>query len=102
MTGCNAANGSYCSDDAELLQGILREELGYDGYVMTDWGGYGDKGMPGLLAAGVSWIAPGSNDDTYVTPIVEALASEELSRGRVQDNLVRMVKALVKFSNSIG
>lgn len=102
MTGYNAANGSYCSDDAELLQGILREELEFDGYVMTDWGGYGDKGMPGLLAAGVSWVAPGSNDDTYVTPIAEALASGELSRGRVQDNLVRMVKGLVRFPNSAG
>lgn len=96
MTGYNAANGSYCSDDHGLLRGILREEMGFEGFVMTDWNGYGDQGMPALLDAGICWIAPGSPDDTFVKPIVEALQSGELSRARVQRNLVNLVKVMLK------
>lgn len=97
MTGYNAANGAYCADDPELLQGILREELGFTGYVMTDWNGYGNLGTDRLAAAGVSWIAPGSPDDTLVAPVVEALASGRLSRARLQKNLVDLVRVIVKY-----
>ncbi len=96
MTGYNAANGVYCADDPGLLRGILREELGFDGFVMTDWNGYGDQGMGGALAAGISWLAPGSEDDSLVSPIVEALQSGKLNRARLQKNLVDMVRIIIK------
>ena len=98
MTGYNAANGMYCSNDPVLLQGILREEMGFDGYVMTDWNGYGDQGMIGLVEAGVSWIAPGSEDDTLVTPIVGALENGTLSRAQLQHNLVDLITVCLKNS----
>lgn len=97
MTGYNAANGVYCSNDYGLLRGILREELGFDGFVMTDWNGYGDQGLAGAVDAGISWLAPGSSDDTLVNPIVEALQSGKLSRARLQKNLVDMVKIIIKY-----
>ncbi len=94
MTGYNAANGMYCSDDPALLKGILRNEMGFTGYVMTDWNGYGDQGMDGLIRAGVSWIAPGSPDDTFVTPIVKAIEKGTLSRGILQQNLMHLIALL--------
>jgi len=97
MTGYNAVNGAYCSDDVELLDGILREEWGFEGYVMTDWNGYGNQGIDGLVSAGVSWIAPGSPDDTLVAPIVEALASGRLSRARLQRNAVYLARVIAKY-----
>lgn len=97
MTGYNAANGVYCADDHGLLRGILREELGFDGFVMTDWNGYGDQGMDGALDAGISWLAPGSEDDSLVDPIMEALQSGKLSRARLQKNLLNMVKIIIKY-----
>lgn len=96
MTGYNAANGMFCANDGALLNGILRKEWGFEGYVMTDWNGYGNLGMQGLVQAGISWVAPGCPDDSLVTPIVEAIANGTLSRGRLQKNLVDLVRVIIK------
>lgn len=97
MTGYNAANGRYCADDPGLLCGILRDELGFEGFVMTDWNGYGDQGMDGALNAGIAWLAPGSTDDTLVTPVMEALKDGRLSRGRLQRNLAALMRVVTKY-----
>ena len=38
MTAYNKMNGIYTSENKELIAGILREEWGYDGLVVSDWG----------------------------------------------------------------
>ena len=38
MTSYNLLNGIHTANDAVLLTGIVRDEWGFDGLVMTDWG----------------------------------------------------------------
>ncbi len=42
MTSYNQVNGTYANENAHLLTDILRDEWGFDGIVITDWGGSND------------------------------------------------------------
>ena len=63
---------------------------------MTDWNGYGDEGFVACLKAGVSWLAPGSPDDSIVNVIVEAMKKGELSKALMQQNAKEIVAVMLK------
>ena len=42
MSSYNMVNGTYANENVHLLTEILREEWGFDGMVVTDWGGDND------------------------------------------------------------
>lgn len=39
MCAYNRLNGSYACENSKVLNGLLKEELGFQGYVVSDWGG---------------------------------------------------------------
>ena len=45
MSAYNLVNGTYANENAHLLQDILHGEWGYDGAVVTDWGGSNDHAL---------------------------------------------------------
>ena len=49
MCAYNRLNGEFGSENKYLLNDILREEWGYDGLVVTDWGAANDR-VKGLIA----------------------------------------------------
>lgn len=60
MSSYNLINGTYASENAYLLQDILRRDWGFDGLVVSDWGGINDR-VAGV-EAGNDLEMPGSGD----------------------------------------
>ena len=91
MCAYNKINGTYCSENAWLLNEVLRGEWGFDGLVMTDWGATHDR--LNMLRAGLDLEMPG---DTAICRkwIMDGLESGELDES-VLDEAVRNVLALV-------
>ena len=62
MSSYNRVNGEYANDSKKLLTDILRQEWGFDGFVVTDWGGSNDH-VEGVKA-GSNLEMPGTGGDS--------------------------------------
>jgi beta-glucosidase len=90
MCSYNKLNGTYASESAYLLTDILRDEWGYEGVVISDWGATADR-VRGL-AAGLDLEMPGSG--AYNTrEIIKAVKTGELPEA-VLDRSAARVAAL--------
>lgn len=92
MCSYNRINGVYASEDPWLLTKVLRDEWGFEGLVVSDWGAVNER-VPGL-AAGMDLEMPSSNGvtDAQLVAAVQDGSLEETvldtAAGRVLD-LVR-------------
>ncbi|MEU0353722.1 glycoside hydrolase family 3 protein [Streptomyces cyaneofuscatus] len=83
-----------------ILTGILREELGYDGVVVTDSLGmegvrtkYGDDRVPVLaLLAGVDQLLNPPNLSVAWNAVLEAVRGGEISEARVEESVLRILR----------
>lgn len=78
MCSYNRINGVYASENRRLLTDILRDEWGFDGFVMSDWGAVADR-VKGV-AAGLELEMPSSggvNDAKIVQAVRDGTLSEE-------------------------
>lgn len=91
MSSYNKINGTYVAESRALLTEILREEWGFDGLVVSDWGGISRRAQ--TLTAGVDLEMP-SSGGTGTKDILKAVQSGELTEGDL-DRAVARVLTLV-------
>ncbi len=97
MTAYNAVNGCPTAADADLILGLLREENGFDGFVMTDWTTYDTVDVAAMVQAGNCWITPGSMDDTYTEQIRKGLKEGRIEPGRLRENVAALIRTMARF-----
>ncbi|KAL3457009.1 putative beta-glucosidase G [Aspergillus heterothallicus] len=98
MCSYQRLNGSYACENSKVLNGLLKEELGFQGYVMSDWGGTHsgmasiegglDMNMPGGLGAYGQTPEAGSFFGANVTTGVN---NGTLDEARLDDMIVRIM-----------
>nr|WP_202455209.1 glycoside hydrolase family 3 protein [Streptomyces sp. SID8367] len=88
-----------------ILTGILREQLGYDGVVITDSLGmegvrtkYGDARVPVLaLQAGVDQLLNPPTLDVSWNAVLDAVKSGELTEARLDESILRILRLKAKL-----
>lgn len=96
MCAYNRVNGAFCSEHRELLTDILRDEWGFEGVLLTDWGACNDR-VAGL-EAGQDLEMPGSaglND----ARILRALRSDALDE-TILDRSAERILALMRRASA--
>lgn len=97
MCSYNKINGTFASEDHRLLTEILRDEWGFEGYVMSDWGAVNDR-VKGL-EAGLDLEMPASGGHTD-GEIVEAVRSGELKEEVLDTAVERILNIIFKFTDN--
>jgi len=95
MESYNCVNGKNVSDSKWLLEGILREEWGFKGFVMSDWNAVHDRVVS--LDAGLELEMPtsyGVRDEQ----IVEAVKSGELDEKVLDRAVERILNIVFKYA----
>lgn len=94
MCSYNRINGVYAAENKEALTAILRDEWGFDGFVVSDWGAVNDR-VPDL-AAGLDLEMPASNGMNDKR-IVEAVQKGELEEAVLDRAVERILTVLYRY-----
>jgi len=93
MCAYNKLNGTYCSQNKRLLTEILRDEWGYEGFVVSDWGAVDERVMG--LEAGLELEMPSSRGTTD-KEIIEAVKAGELDESVLDKAVGRLLGIIFK------
>ena len=93
MCAYNKVNGTFASEHHQLLTEILKEEWGFEGLVVSDWGAV--RNRVAALKAGLDWEMPGPQD-LRVKAVVEAVRSGELSEAVLDESVRRILRIVYK------
>jgi beta-glucosidase len=93
MCAYNKLNGVFCSQHQALLTGLLKEEWGFEGVVVSDWGAVRDR--VAALEAGLDLEMPGPKP-CRVQAVVEAVRSSELPEAMLDEAVRRILRLVLK------
>ena len=95
MSSYNKLNGGYTQQSHDLLTGFLRDEWGFDGIVMTDWGN--KAGTVDAVKAGNDLMEPGDRSESQ--RVIEAVNNGTLDIADLDRNVRRLLEYIVKTPN---
>jgi beta-glucosidase len=90
MTSYNRVNGRWCTEQPELIAGILRDEWGFDGFVVTDW--FGVTGTVASAEAGVDLEMPGPAR-AFGPALAAAVRAGEVAESVLDAQVTRLLTA---------
>ncbi|KAK7186066.1 beta-glucosidase G 1 [Paraphaeosphaeria sporulosa] len=107
MCSYNRINGSYGCQNSKTLNGLLKDELGFQGYVMSDWGavhtGYAgiEAGLDMNMPGGISFTG-GASSSFWGGNISTAVTNGSLAIERVDDMILRVMTPYYHLGQDVG
>ncbi|WWC99744.1 hypothetical protein V866_006649 [Kwoniella sp. B9012] len=105
MCSYNLLNGTWACENSELLNGILKEDFGFQGYVMSDW----NAQHSGVYSAnsGLDMTMPGDIEQKSLTSywgsnLTESVNNGSVSIDRLDDMVVRILTPYFMLDQNEG
>lgn len=95
MSSYNEVNGTYVNENSFLLKQILRKEWGFQGFVVTDWGG--DNDFVEGIRNGSNLQMPGCGLESAAN-LVQAVRQGKISESEVDERVDELLHAVLHIS----
>jgi len=92
MSAYNKINGVYANENPFILDTVLREEWGFEGFVISDWGGNNDRIK--ALAAGSNLEMPTTGGETNID-IINAIENGTISESLLDKNIDQLITGVL-------
>lgn len=89
MTSANGVNGDFVSDSKYLLNDVLKEKWGFDGFVLTDW--LETRSTDKAAIAGLDVSMPGRNS-MFGQPLLDAVKEGRIPEEVIDDKVRRILR----------
>ena len=97
MCAYNKLNGTHCSEHRYLLADILKQEWGFEGLVVSDWGAVHDR--VASLRGGLDLEMPGPKD-RRVQKVIEAVRAGELDEAVLDESVRRILTVIFRAAET--
>lgn len=98
MCSYNRINGVFASQDPWLLTTVLRDEWGFEGLVVSDWGAVYDRDK--ALAAGLDLEMP-SSGGVGTAAVLRALEAGTLTEAEVDRAVIRVLELVARSQDAL-
>ena len=101
MASFNSWQGEKVHGRADLLTGLLKDEMNFRGFVVSDWGGCDqiigdyDEAIVRCINAGVDMNMVPQNYEQFINTLTSAVARGDVTQARIDDAVARILR--VKF-----
>lgn len=99
MCAYNKVNGTYCAEHPQLMTGMLKEQWGHQGLVITDWGAMNDRVVG--LKAGIELEMPGAKNGNDAL-LVEAVQNGQLEEAALDRAVERILTMIFKAEETLS
>lgn len=99
MTSYNLINGTYANEHKQLLEDILKQEWGYEGMVVTDWGCSNDHALGVKYGSTLEMPAPGGDS---VRELLRAVKDGKLYERDIDARCEELLKLVFKTDQTMN
>jgi len=97
MCAYNKINGTFASEHDQLLNKILKDEWGFEGLVVSDWGAVRNRVV--ALKGGLDWEMPGPQE-RRVKQVIDAVTNGKLDEAVLDESVRRILRIVFKAAET--